>query len=53
MIWNFHAAHVVWECYKVCRYDRVLETNIDVVSTACHVEWIVVGRATWYIWCRV
>ena len=29
--WNFHAAHVVWECYKACRYDRVLETNIDVV----------------------
>ena len=29
--WGFHAAHVVWECYKSCRYVRVLETNIDVV----------------------
>lgn len=29
--WNFHAAHVVWECYRACRYDRILETNIDIV----------------------
>lgn len=31
--WNFQLAHVVWECYKAAKYDKIFSYDID--STIC------------------
>ena len=27
--WNFHLAHVIWECYNACTYDKILTFYVD------------------------
>ena len=27
--WNFKMAHTLWECYRACRYDKILGFSVD------------------------